>query len=350
VQHRRELRSAIANIQPPVRLVALNWSLDQPPAMIHRICGDRVQARGENHQTLRPDERKSHEDVIWMFIEKTEGLAEEEVDEVIDMDVAEGLDEGLSRAVDGLVRILGVRRPGDEEMGAALSVARSYAPEGVKKDVGDQSANAAKVKGRERGKGKEKGKEMEKEKEKKEKSGKQPRYFGLLPELDLDAIVGGRLGEADAPPEAKQLWDLLKERGRVTRRPHITIVHSKSRPGEQALWDWCTALHRMATPPSFSFRLGHVVCNGKVVAVTVDGLGVERTEGEKVDLEAGAAFVEGLEQEVWGRLHITVGTRDASVNSYEAKTLVEEWRGGGKATVVALKDVEGRGRVKGLTS
>jgi hypothetical protein len=51
----------------PVHLLALNWSLDQPKATIHRICGDRVQQHGDNYQTLRAD-CKSHEEVIWMFI------------------------------------------------------------------------------------------------------------------------------------------------------------------------------------------------------------------------------------------------------------------------------------------
>lgn len=327
-QHRQGLRSAIANIQPTVRLVALNWSLDQPPAMIHRICGDRVQARGDNHQSLRPDERKSHEDVIWMFIEQTEGLGENEVDDIIDMDIAEDLDDGLSRAVDGLVRILGLKRPSDEEMGEALTLARTYTPQSSKKDAGKKATNAAKSK-------------------EKETLTKQPRYFGLLPELDLDAIVGGRLAEADAPPEAKKLWDEMKKKGRVSKRPHITIVHSKNLPEDQPLWDRCTLLHRTATPPSFSFKLGHVVCNERLMAVTVDELRVS-SDGEKADLEAGAEFVEKLPQGVRKRLHITVGTRDPSINPFEARSLVEEWRNVAKATSIVLKETESRGRVKGL--
>jgi hypothetical protein len=35
-----------------------------------------------------------HEDVIWMYIENTEGLAVNEVDEVIDMDITEDRDGG----------------------------------------------------------------------------------------------------------------------------------------------------------------------------------------------------------------------------------------------------------------
>jgi len=64
-QHHDSLREAVTNIHPPVRLLALNWSLDQPQATIHRICGDRVFMRGR-HQALRADTlAKAHEDVIW---------------------------------------------------------------------------------------------------------------------------------------------------------------------------------------------------------------------------------------------------------------------------------------------
>ena len=74
-------------MSPPVRLLALNWALDKPPAMIHRICSDRIIGRGENHQTLRADvsAAKSHEGVI----NTTEDLVPDEMDAVIDMDVEE---------------------------------------------------------------------------------------------------------------------------------------------------------------------------------------------------------------------------------------------------------------------
>ncbi|KAF8515637.1 RNA ligase-domain-containing protein [Gautieria morchelliformis] len=335
-QHRQGLRDALASFRPPVRLVALNWSLDQPPAMIHRICGDRVQARGENHQSLRADEHKSHEDVIWMFIEKTEGLAENEVDEIIEMDIAEDLEDGLSRAVNGLARVLGLERPSDERVGEALTLAKTYTPQSQKQGVVTQPVKT--------GKTAEKGSA-----EKQRAPAKPPRYLGLLPEIDLDAIVGGRLAEADAPAQAKAFWDELHKNGRVTHRPHITLVHSKGLPQEQPLWDRCSALHLAAAPPSIIFRLGDIVCNERIMAVTVDDLRIS-PEGEGADMEAGAEFLEKLPPEVRKRLHITVGTRDKSVNPVEAKALVNSWRNGAKATSIALKDIESRGRVKGLMS
>jgi hypothetical protein len=54
--HHRDLGDAIKGMQPPVRLLALNWSLDLPLAEIHQICTDRMLARAANHQTPHGDE------------------------------------------------------------------------------------------------------------------------------------------------------------------------------------------------------------------------------------------------------------------------------------------------------
>ena len=83
---RRDLRDAVKGVRPPVRLLALNWSLDLPHTEIHRICADRILARGANHQSLHGDEHgKVHESVLWRFLHATEPLTDEEADTVIEM-------------------------------------------------------------------------------------------------------------------------------------------------------------------------------------------------------------------------------------------------------------------------
>ena len=116
-QHRQQLRGATAKMSPPVRLLALNWALDKPPAMVHHICSDRVLGRGEKHQTLRADvsAAKSHEGVIWTFINTTEDLVPDEVDAVIDMDIEENLAQAVTRAVNGVAKILGLELPSSLE-------------------------------------------------------------------------------------------------------------------------------------------------------------------------------------------------------------------------------------------
>jgi len=128
--HRRDLRDAINSIRPPVRLLALNWSLDQRPhAEIHQICANRILARGTNHQTLHSDEHgKAHEGVLWQFLRTAQPLTDGEADAVIEMDVSDDLEHALSRVVDVLVRVLALPRPDAERVGAALASARAYRP------------------------------------------------------------------------------------------------------------------------------------------------------------------------------------------------------------------------------
>ena len=219
----------MASKQPvPTRLLALNWAItEKPQATIHRICGDRVTHRGDNHQTLRADSSaaKSHEEVIWMFINTTEELTESEVDAIVDMDMEEGLEEAVRRAVDGVVRVVGVERPVEEKIKEALDVVKGYKP-AVKQP--DESAKKGKTSG--------------------------ARYYGLLPELDLEKVLDELLEQADgggAQARAKEAFELLKKGGRVTKRPHVTVVHSKSLPEEKNLWDECAKLNGLGEPPLF---------------------------------------------------------------------------------------------------
>ncbi|KAF8811005.1 hypothetical protein BYT27DRAFT_7185117 [Phlegmacium glaucopus] len=92
-----------------VHLLALNWSLDQPRATIHCTCGDPVQERDDNHQTLRANtSTKSHEEVIWTFINSTQELTPSEVDNVIEMELREPRMDALRRAVQGCVTVMGI--------------------------------------------------------------------------------------------------------------------------------------------------------------------------------------------------------------------------------------------------
>ncbi|TFK37952.1 RNA ligase-domain-containing protein [Crucibulum laeve] len=321
-QHRQGLRGITANISPPVRLIALNWALDKPPAFVHRICGDRVLQRGERHQTLRADaDDKSHEDVIWKFITSTEELADAEVDATIEMDLEETLEESVCRAVDGLVRILGLPKPTPKEIDSGVKKAREYDP-----DV--------------------------KQVEQKVKKQTRPRYFALLPEVDLLEILDKRfLKGLDISQETKDFWKQLKDNKRISSRPHVTIVHEKSLPGEIELWDRCTSLQQMTSlPPLFKGKLGSVVWNHRVMAVTLEDLIVD--EAQSTQCQTGHEFVAKLPHEVRVRLHITIATKDNSVPPVEAKKLVEGWREG-----IVDKEVNAfklspvvmvTGRVKGL--
>ncbi|KAL5521724.1 TRL1 [Sanghuangporus sanghuang] len=354
VQHRLSLRDAVKGIDPPVRLLALYWPIaEKPRAMVHRICSDRVLQRGDNHQTLRPSEADvaHHESVIWMFIQNTQELAESEVDEVVEMPLEDdggdgkGMEESLARAVDACVRILGCRRPSGEEVGAALARARGYkVSEAEKRSV-----------------------ESKKEKERK------VRYYALLPEVDLRAVIEERFREADSdsgakegekkqgeeegevPKEMKDLWSKLTADNRIAPIPHITLAHSNNLtdPCERALWESCRALSSLPHSPNplFTFRLRHLISDGRVMCISVEDLRPQVDPGEDTSAEA-LRFVRGeLREDVKRRLHVTVGTREEGVKPFEARGVVERWRegrAGKEVKVIELRDVVVRGRVKGL--
>ena len=320
-QHREDLRGAVRGMHPPVRLLALNWSLDRPHAEILRICSDRIVTRGANHQTLHGDATdKLHEDVVWMFLKNTQPLDNNEADATVEMDIGEDLEHSFARAMDGIVRVLGLPRPGAERVGAALAKVRGYKPA--------QTGNAKKPETKARA---------------------APRYFGLLVEIDFAEVLEAHFSRREGGGALGDFWDVLKRNQRIAHKPHVTIVHNKQLPEMLALWQRCVALSSLPAPPLFRVRLGHVVADERVMAVTVEELRV--VDPEEDGGQEGSSFVSMLDPELRERLHITVGTRDASVPPFEAVALVESLKKGEKGLdSVRLDDVYVNGRIKGLFS
>jgi tRNA ligase len=316
-KHRDDLKDAFKDMHPPVRFLALNWALDRPHAVIHRICADHILERGANHQTLHGDATgKSHEDILWRFLRETQSLSDSEVDATVEMDIGEDLEDSLARAIDGIVRILGLPRPDVERVGVALAKARAYKP--VSMEV-KQTAKSS--------------------------STSTPRYFGLLAEVNLVDALDAQIKRQESP--LREFWDSLKALGRVAPRPHITIVHVNELPEKFALWECCTTLRALSTPPLFRARLGHVVTNERLIAVTIEDVSVDIPEEDQG--QEGSSFVSLLDPELRGRLHITVGTRDSSVNPFDAAMLVESFRKNAKVLDgIQLDEVYVKGRIKGL--
>lgn len=325
-QHRQSLRDATKNLPQPVRLLALNWSLDQPWATVHRICGDRVQQRGDNHQTLRADSlSKSHEEVIWMFINGTEELTPQEVDNVIEMELEESLEDSVKRAVEGCVAVIGLEMPSDEKIQEGLDIVGGYAPK-LRRPIDPKDMKKLDV-----------------------------RYYGLLAEVDLEELLDRAL--ANENQSNKDFWTQLKKDNRVIKRPHVTIVHKNSITTLGDVWNRCTALHEMSTttPPLFKGTLRNLLWDGRVMAITLEDFDVvEAAEGSSSGSnndEHGRGLVSNLPDNVRSRLHITVGTKRKSIMPVEAKTMVEQWRRGEKPDEIKsieLVDQVVYGRIKGL--
>lgn len=317
-QHRQQLRDAVNGMHPPVRLLALNWNLDHPPAILHRICRDRIVYRGDSHQTLRADTSaaKSHEEVLWNFINDTQDLVPAEVDAVIDMEVEENLDEAIKRAVNGVVKVLGLQPPSEEKIAESLSAIERYSPENRKPDE-------------------------------KRRKGDSTRYYALLPELDVFEYLDKIFADLDEEDDLKGAWDLLKLGNRVTERPHVTIVHKNDIDTNRALWDRCVSLHAIpVNPPTFKATLGKVMWNGRVMAITIDKLALE--DGGAIAGQ-GEEFLSNFPAELEQRLHITVGTARAGIQAVEAKEMVLNWNKDSKGVVMqGLDDAVVRGQIKGL--
>jgi len=339
-QHRQQLRDAVRD--PAVRLLALNWGVvDKPPAIVHRICADRVTQRGDNHQTLRvetnPDSSsvaaatKKHEEVLWMFLNTFEELADGEVDEVVDISLDSDLEAAVRQAVTACVEIIGVPQPSEDKIQEALDVVGAYT-------VSSKAKHAKEDKG-------------------KAKSQAQARYYALLPEVDISSLLEHHLSGDTVPEVVKEFWTYLKSEKRVVKIPHVTIVHRNSLSASsndvenKELWGRCEGLYAMPYSPFFRGKLGSVLCDPVegVMALTFEDFGmdvVQMTDGEG---QEGKTFVSALPHTVREKLHITIGTK-GETKPVQAGEMVKRWRAYERNNIkeVKLQDVFTRGRIRGM--
>ena len=256
-----------------------------------------------------------------MFINNTQELTPSEIDNVAEMEPGELLEDS---AVEGCVVVIGLEMPSDERIqeGLDCDVVRGYAPTVKRLD-------------RDNPKGKKK---------------LDVRYYGLLPEVDLEVLLDRAL--ANEHNSNKDFWMQLKTNHRVTKRPHVTIVHKNTIDTERDLWNRCAALHEMSTaiPPLFKGTLSNLLWDGRVMAITVEDFDVVEVEGSSGSNE-GRGFVSNLPDDIRSRLHITVGTKSGDVKPVEAKTMVQKWRRGKEQDKIKSFKLVGLvvyGRIKGL--
>lgn len=340
--HIRKLRADLVDaahaLSPEhrVRLIALVWPIDSPSLprdKLHELCAARIVARGQNHQTLRAGE--GHEQAIWSFFgqhEKFDPAVNKEdgaFDETVEVDPAWTKREALEHVVDRLVPIFGLKRPTPEELEEAISFADAYRPQVFK-----ELTLEAKAKAEER---------------------KKPRYYGVLVEQDLKALLAPLFPEsASALPEP---YATLLAKDRINKSPHVTLVHEMElkspdeafRAARQATWDQYVQLVRDAkTHGSDSLvvelALGpRIVWDDRVMSIEVSGM----------RSEAGTEM--GLGTLVGRSLHVTVGTREEDVRPIEGKLVLEAvekgettTREGGIIHVREMEVVQCRGRLTGL--
>jgi tRNA ligase len=241
-----------------------------------------------------------------MFINNHEALAEDEVDECVEMDIEDDLESMVKCAVDGLWGLiggegglLGNEKPSEKRIREALEHVKEYKVKNNDKAVSHV------------------------------KEGKSPRYYGLLPNIELEKILNGVFANAVGGSwrSGAECWEKLKKEGRVTREPHVTIVHQKALPQEQDVWNLARPVVASTTPTIFNIKFGKVLWNERVMVLTVDH--IEQVSGSDSTPE-GRNFLDGLPDATRNRLHVTVGTAKGNILPVEGKKLVECWRMGGK--------------------
>ena len=214
------------------------------------------------------------------------------------------------------------------------------------------------------------------------------RYFGILPELDLERVIVGaleRLGEEGEDGRERResleaFWKLLKDGKRVTPRPHVTVVHKNELKGDtggededfmrtdevqplKELWDGCAEVYEMSGAPLYECKLQALLWDGRKMAIAIDDLTVEgskrsvsgepdesveplnnlaideHTAPSNTQKKVAQGVVDSLDERRKARLHITVGTAGSDVRPVEAGWLVWKWKDGGETDGVFV--VEG---------
>ncbi|WWD18570.1 hypothetical protein CI109_103023 [Kwoniella shandongensis] len=335
-----------------LRLVGIVWDIpSQPYHRLLRVCSERVVARGDNHQTLRPDPtmEAEHEHVVGQFLRNFTSPDPALFDSFIDVKVVDTPREALGKIVDGLVQTLAIERPTEQAIDEALNAAADY-------KVTTPYHQVAKV-------------------------GKPIRYFGLAPEIDLTDIVEHALSTVDHPAKesAQAFFDDLKAKTRVTTKPHVTLSHEKNVQTEiealgegaplgphQILWETCKALAETKYSPIYEFNMTHLAWDDRVMTLALGHFRPLPREVDKAEVGETVPDLEAvLPQETRTYLHVTVGTKTEEIPAFESRGLVKILReavergeeegeadevveGGGKVRWVRVGPIQGEGRVRGM--
>lgn len=338
----------IANKCPDkVRLIAIVWPLSNlPHNEIHRICLDRIVDRGDRHQSLRPVPTGEHEIVLTKFFSQIEpfdpalNACDSPFDDIIEMDITWDLERALDYVVDQLLKIdageggikgIDGKRPSKEAIQQASLEAKGYKPSFIR-EMNLDGVNKTNI-----------------------------RYYGIAVEVDLPTVL-----EAFFSGEGKGLdrstFDTLKEKNRVEKRPHVTLVHNaelttkegeKENPKDLAyskmLWQKCETITKRwgSDAVNVKLTLGPLLCwDGRAMSIQVSKVEYSGTNVNPDDMP---------DDDRKGSYHITVGTLDNEIRPIEGKWLLESAMKGdtiskGNQTIktAEIPTIEVSGRIRGL--
>ncbi|KAI9145137.1 tRNA ligase kinase domain-containing protein [Paraphysoderma sedebokerense] len=97
-QHRKGLCDAVSAVYPDVWIVALNWGIPSGKEdEVLNVTAARVEARGENHQSLTPLRTENYRSILHNFINNRDPVSltsppDSRINDVIDLDVFSDID------------------------------------------------------------------------------------------------------------------------------------------------------------------------------------------------------------------------------------------------------------------
>lgn len=349
-KHREEVVQAIRKWEEgqlhggsTVHILAVSYvPVHGDPTFLEDLQLERINARGENHQSLTPLRVPGGiKSVVKRFQRQWEPVIglDEGLDGVVWVDTTGDAENAVKLVIQRVRDILGAKWkregnkdiPGDRE---AISIATRHAL-AYQVPQEDREQNNEEGKGGKKKKGK-KNKKQHEDKENKvpnsteddtpiqsieqaEKTKEIPvRFWGVNADLDLTDRIKTWVEEwklKDPKGERTCLLDTLIQEKRILhpKQMHITLAHRANLqcPADQAIWDQCTHSKGMAV-------------QSRVIGVVWD----ERVMACVVRMEEPS----WLQHMIW---HITLGTRSADVRPVEAKWLIDRaWPAGGIEGVV----------------
>ncbi|CAG8980435.1 hypothetical protein HYALB_00012922 [Hymenoscyphus albidus] len=340
-KHERE--QLIGNVHlthPHVRLVALNF-VHTPETLgrIREVTQTRVQARGDNHQTIQAASDKNKViGIMEGFIHRfeplnTENRPDDGFDSIIDLDPTKDSRENLETIVSQLNTTypkLFTDMPSSEDLDDAIRFALSEYKPDIRHEIGAKGGPKQKPKGQKN--------------QQQPQIAKKPRPLEFisvnLPRGDiLDTLENSF---ASASSNKARFFRQLQETRRVQPDFHVTLIHRASSKSYPELWSRYSDLHTASD--GWDNKIGE--CKVQLERIVWDNRIM--------------AIVARLVDEGWECAndipHVTVGTRGDDVKPKESNDLLKRWldHGSGDTTGIGELAIDGRlivsGTVKAIQS
>ncbi|KAI8818596.1 RNA ligase-domain-containing protein [Fimicolochytrium jonesii] len=199
--HRAGITNAFKDRYPSGKVVALDWQVEKlvrekGAEKVVEITAERVEQRGENHQSLTPQRTANFRSVIRNFTRNRNALDRNvKADSLIDQIVPLNILDTPTQTLQKVITALNLSPPSDAAIQKALAAATDY-KETVVKTVKDTS-NKRRI-----------------------------RYYGIkldTSSCDMSAVLTSLF--AKQPPATQQMWTRLNENHRLAKKTgfHVTL-------------------------------------------------------------------------------------------------------------------------------